>query len=112
LLEPVPNALREAAIIILEKRRPASNEKSQTAGFFMFLLDHDPLAVRRGLDGIDTYGTLAQGQRNALQVSDLAGMIRKNREVQVISSVIELTLSEIHNAPPVAVPESNWLRRH
>ena len=99
-LELLSNTLRDLLPVIFTKPLSPSNEKSQTADLVVFLLDDDPLAVGRRLDGVDIHWGLTHRQGNALQVSDPTRMIRKGHESQLVSREIELTFFKIHKAPP------------
>jgi hypothetical protein len=91
--------LRKVMRFVLSKRFPVPDKKPQTAPALGPLLDNDPLAVGTRFDAVDLHRGITDRQPNALDESRSTGKIGENREVHVLSRVIELALSDVLNAP-------------
>jgi hypothetical protein len=85
---------------MLAKFFPFSEEKLQTAFAVVPLIDHDPLAAGGRFNGVDLDRGLSDRQRNTVDVSHPARIVRENGEVHLFTSVIKFRLLEIHSAPP------------
>src|SRR5262245_58748352 len=89
--------LREVVRLAFAKCFSFPDEEPEAALPIVPLLDHNPLAANSRFDDVNFNRCCTDRQPDALDILYPVGIIRKDYEVQSLSSVIEFTLLEIHN---------------